>query len=622
MLDLEGIVRSWNGAAEAMFGWTAGDMVGQPYPLLQPAQVKNFPALCDQALAEGFVRIAECRRVRKDGSFLDVRASAGVVRDALGQVTGLLAIAEDVTDRKSVEAERDHWFHESQQLLTVCETDGTIRRVNDTWRRLLRHSPEDLVGRQLIDLVHPGDRASTSLHLQNLGLDGTTSFESRCVSADGEYRWFLWRSTAIEDEGFYAFGTDITDRKAFEQELWDAHAETERLLASISSILIRIDQQGRITRWNSAAQDTFGIDSLAAVGRRFTECARWSDQGRAEEVISPRDEPYRAEDLRFTGLDGRDHFVTLTVTPLLRGNGSDGFLVLGADVTEHKILEGQLRQAQKLEAIGQLASGIAHEINTPTQYVGDNARFLQDAFRDLGGVLDCVARLRTAVAEGQTIGPQALAELAREADRADIAFLRTEIPLAISQSLEGVDRVSRIVRAMKEFSHPSEAKVAVDLNRAIETTMIVAQNELKYVAETRTNLDPQLPRVPCLPGEVNQVVLNLLINAAHAIADVVRDRPDAKGLITVSTHRIDDWAEIRIEDTGTGVPEKAQGRIFDPFFTTKEVGRGTGQGLALAHAVIVKKHRGHIWFETTIGRGTTFFVRLPLVAEAEQPATE
>ena len=110
-----------------MFGWTAGDMVGQPYPLLQPAQVKNFPALCDQALAEGSVRIAECRRVRKDGSFLDVRASAGVVRDALGQVTGLLAIAEDVTDRKSVEAERDHWFHESQQLLTVCETDGTIR---------------------------------------------------------------------------------------------------------------------------------------------------------------------------------------------------------------------------------------------------------------------------------------------------------------------------------------------------------------------------------------------------------------------------------------------------------------------------------------------------------------
>jgi PAS domain S-box-containing protein len=620
LLDLEGIVRSWNAAAEAMFGSPAGDMIGRPYPLLQPAQVKNFHGLCDQALAEGSVRIPECRRVRKDGSVLDVRASAGLVRDARGQVTGLLAIAEDVTDRKSVEAERDHWFHESQQLLTVCEADGTIRRVNDTWRRLLRYAPDDVIGRRLIDLVHPGDRPSTLLHLQNLRLDRSTSFENRCLSADGEYRWFLWRGTATE-EGFYAYGTDITDRKAFEQELWDAHAETERLLASISSILIRIDGQGRIARWNSAAQATFGLDSMAAIGRRFTECAQWSDPKRAEAIVAPRDRPYRVEDLRFAGVDGRDHFVTLTVTPLQRGNGDDGFLVLGADVTEHKILEDQLRQAQKLEAIGQLAAGIAHEINTPTQYVGDNARFLQDAFRDLGAVLDSVARVQAAIAGGQTVDPAALEELAREAERADIGFLRTEIPLAISQSLEGVDRVSRIVRAMKEFSHPSEAKVAVDLNRAIETTMIVAQNELKYVAETRADPDPQLPLVPCLPGEVNQVVLNLLINAAHAIADVVRNEPGTKGLITVSTHRVDDWAEIRIADTGTGIPEKAQRRVFEPFFTTKEVGRGTGQGLALAHAVIVKKHRGHIWFETAPGRGTTFFVRLPLIVESEQPAT-
>jgi PAS domain S-box-containing protein len=620
VLDLEGNVCSWNAAAEAMFGWAAADIIGRPYPLFQPGSGDDFRALRDRALAEGSVRIPECRRPRKDGSLLDARASAGLVRDARGSVTGLLAIAEDVTDRKSVEAERDHWFHESQQLLAVCGPDGTIQRVNDAWRRLLRYAPDDLIGRRLIELVHPGDRPGTQLHLQNLEYDRATSFENRCASADGGYRWFLWRSTSGEGDGFYAYGTDITDRKAFEQELWDAHAETERLLASISSILIRVDRQGLITRWNSAAQETFGLDSLAAIGRPFTECAGWADQKRAETIVAPRQEPYRVEDLRFAGLDGRDHFVTLTVTPLQRGSGGDGFLVLGADVTEHKILEDQLRQAQKLEAIGQLAAGIAHEINTPTQYVGDNARFLQDAFRDLGGLLDCVVRLRAAVAQQQPIDPSLLDELGREADRADIGFLRTEIPLAIAQSLEGVQRVSRIVGAMKEFSHPSEAKVAVDLNRAIETTMIVAQNELKYVADTRTNLDPKMPFVPCLPGEVNQVILNLLINAAHAIADVVRDEPGTKGLITVSTHRVDDWAEIRIADTGTGIAEKAQRRVFDPFFTTKEVGRGTGQGLALAHAVIVKKHRGHIWFETTVGRGTTFFVRLPLVAETEPPA--
>ena len=609
------MVRGWNDAASATFGWSAAEIVGRPCPLFPPGPGGEFTTLRDRASADGSARIPECRRPRKDGALVDVRVSAGLLRDTCGAITGLLAVVEDVTDRKSVEAERDHWFHESQQLLAVCGPDGTIRRVNDAWRRLLHYAPADLVGRRLIELVHPGDRPGTRLHLQHIESDRATTFENRCAAADGDHRWFLWRSTSAEGGGFYAYGTDITDRKAFEQELWDAHAETERLLASISSILIRVDRQGRITRWNSAAHTTFGLDSLAAVGRAFTQCARWAEPTRVEALVAPGSDPCRVEDLRFAGLDGRDHFVTLTVTPLHRGDGGDGFLVLGSDVTEHKILEDQLRQAQKLEAIGQLAAGIAHEINTPTQYVGDNARFLQDAFRDLGGLLDCVVRLRGAVAQGQSVGAGVLEELGREADRADIGFLRTEIPLAIAQALEGVQRVSRIVRAMKEFSHPSEAKVAVDLNRAIETTMIVAQNELKYVADTRTGLDPQLPLVPCLPGEVNQVVLNLLINAAHAIADVVRAQPGTKGLITVSTHRVEDWAEIRIADTGTGIPESAQRRVFDPFFTTKEVGRGTGQGLALAHAVIVKKHRGHIWFETAPGRGTTFFVRLPLVAD-------
>ncbi len=507
----------------------------------------------------------------------------------------------------------DHWFQESQQLLAVCDAEGRIRRVNEAWRRLLHHDPAGLIGRCLVDLVHPGDRPGTCVHLENLAYDGATSFENRCAAADGHYRWFLWRSTSAPGQGFYAYGTDITDRKAFEQELWDAHAETERLLASIPSILIRVDGRGHVTRWNAAAEATFGLDSLAAVDRPFVACARWADPKRAAEIVTPGREPHRVDELRFAGLDGRDHFVTLTVTPLLRGDGGDGFLVLGADVTEHRILEDQLRQAQKLEAIGQLAAGIAHEINTPTQYVGDNAHFLQDAFRDLGGLLDCVLRIQAAAARQEPVGPEMIADLGRAADRADILFLRSEVPLAIAQSLEGVQRVTRIVRAMKEFSHPSDAKVAVDINRAIETTMIVAQNELKYVADTRTDLDRDMPPVPCLPGEINQAVLNLLINAAHAIADAARNRPGGKGVITVTTRRVDGWAEIRVADTGTGIPESARARVFDPFFTTKEVGRGTGQGLAIAHAVVVKKHRGQIWFETAEGRGTTFFVRLPLV---------
>jgi signal transduction histidine kinase len=166
---------------------------------------------------------------------------------------------------------------------------------------------------------------------------------------------------------------------------------------------------------------------------------------------------------------------------------------------------------------------------------------------------------------------------------------------------------------MKDFSHPgSEEKVQTDLNQAIESTVTVAHNEWKYVADLDLALDPQLPRVPCLPGEINQVILNLVINAAHAIGDVVGDGASGKGRIHVSTSRQGDWAEIRVQDTGTGIPESARARIFDPFFTTKVVGKGTGQGLTIAHSVVVQQHGGTIEFETELGKGTTFLVRLPL----------
>ncbi|MBI3300896.1 MAG: HAMP domain-containing histidine kinase [Deltaproteobacteria bacterium] len=180
--------------------------------------------------------------------------------------------------------------------------------------------------------------------------------------------------------------------------------------------------------------------------------------------------------------------------------------------------------------------------------------------------------------------------------------------------------MTKIVRAMKEFSHPgSEEKVETDLNRAIETTITVARNEWKYVAELATDLDSSLPPVPCLPGEFNQVILNLIINAAHAIAVVVSEGSTSKGTITVSTRHDGDWAEIRVSDTGTGIPEAIRAKIFAPFFTTKEVGKGTGQGLAIAHSVIVDKHKGTIGFETEVGRGTTFIIRLPLASAPAHP---
>jgi PAS domain S-box-containing protein len=273
--------------------------------------------------------------------------------------------------------------------------------------------------------------------------------------------------------------------------------------------------------------------------------------------------------------------------------------MLKQTLEERDRLEDNLRQAQKLEAIGQLAAGIAHEINTPTQYVGDNLRFLKESFGELAGLLEKLVEL------GGEPASSTLAE-------ADFDYLKEEIPRALNQSLEGVDRVAKIVRAMKEFSHPAREKTATDLNRAIQSTITVASNEWKYVAEVEMDLDANLPTVHCSPAEFNQVVLNMVVNAAHAISDVVGDGGNGKGKIRVKTRCESDWAIVEISDTGAGMPLHVQQRIFEPFFTTKEVGKGTGQGLAIAHNVIVDKHGGTIKVSSSPGKGTTFSIRLPI----------
>jgi PAS domain S-box-containing protein len=293
--------------------------------------------------------------------------------------------------------------------------------------------------------------------------------------------------------------------------------------------------------------------------------------------------------------------------------------VYGNDITDRKRAEEALRQseiqllmAQKLESIGQLAAGMAHEINTPIQYVGDNAKFLDEAFRDLLRFLDPHTELADALRNPART--DLVTALDQTVQNVDLNYLRDEIPKATEQLLEGVAQVARIVRAMKEFSHPGPVeKAPVDINRAIESTVLVSKNEWKYIAELTTDLDPELPPVPCVAGEFNQVMLNLIMNAAYAIGDVVRGS-DRKGSIRIGTRRDGEWVEVRVSDTGAGIPEDIRTRIFTPFFTTKEVGKGTGQGLAMAHAVIVKKHQGTIRFESETGVGTTFVVRLPLGA--------
>ncbi len=276
------------------------------------------------------------------------------------------------------------------------------------------------------------------------------------------------------------------------------------------------------------------------------------------------------------------------------------------------MMEIQLRHAQKLESVGQLAAGIAHEINTPTQYIGDNIRFLQQSFARMAPLLRQHERLLAAI-QANAATPELVAGLEEALRECDLNFLIAETPRAIEQSLEGVHSVTRIVHSMKDFSHPgSGEKIPIDLNQTVESTLVVAANEWKYVANLVKDFQPDLPRVLCLPGELNQVILNLVVNAAHAIAGVIGGEPRQKGTITIATRRDGDWAEIQVADTGTGIPEAIRDKVFDPFFTTRPVGEGSGQGLAIARNVIVGRHNGTLTFQTQDGIGTVFTIRLPI----------
>jgi PAS domain S-box-containing protein len=286
--------------------------------------------------------------------------------------------------------------------------------------------------------------------------------------------------------------------------------------------------------------------------------------------------------------------------------------------SERQRLEAELRLAQKLEAVGELAAGIAHEINTPIQYVSDSLRFLNDAFLDSMNVLDCYEALRAGLEAGEP-APDLLSRVSDAEEQADLSYLRERLPGAFQRARDGIERVATIVRAMRRFSHPSsDGMSAADLNEALNNTLVVATNVYKYIADVELDLGA-LPPVICDVGEINQVFLNLIVNAAHAIEAVVGASGE-RGTIAISSRVEHDEAVIAIRDTGCGIPEEIASRVFDPFFTTKDVGRGSGQGLALARAIVVDRHGGAISFDSARGAGATFTLRLPLAERSELAA--
>jgi PAS domain S-box-containing protein len=290
---------------------------------------------------------------------------------------------------------------------------------------------------------------------------------------------------------------------------------------------------------------------------------------------------------------------------------------LESTIRERDRVEIDLRLAQKLESVGRLAAGVAHEINTPIQYVGDSAQFLSSAYTDYYTALQAYRQSLQDIANGTPVA-DAQRQMAQIEQTCDVEFLSAEIPKAVERTLEGIERVAKIVRAMKEFSHPDQsAQGPADINHAIESTLTVAKNEYKYVATVTTDFGP-LPPVTCNIDQLNQVFLNLIVNSAHAIEAV--HKQSGTGRIAITTRQVGDHVELVFADNGCGIPQEHLDKVFDPFFTTKEVGKGTGQGLAITRSIIVDKHKGTVNVVSTIGQGAQFTLRLPIRREATEPA--
>ena len=395
-----------------------------------------------------------------------------------------------------------------------------------------------------------------------------------------------------------------------------------QLISLLPTILIGLSKDQKIVLWNSKAEEILGKNQSEVMGLPLQQCGvDWEWNKIADGISESRtaSQPTRVDGIRFQRLDSKERYLGMTINHLDGDNDSIlGSTIIGADITDRKKLEIQLQQSQKMEAVGQLAAGIAHEINTPTQFVGDNTRFFQDAFEDLRKIIREYENLIDKAKSDALTGDQIVGAEKRIQDM-DLEYLEEEIPVALQHTLKGVDRITKIVQAMKIFSHPGLiTKEPTDINREIEKTITITRNEWKYVARMETDFDSNLPAVPCFKAELNQVILNMIVNAAHAIGEVKENASSEQGIIRICTYHKDNWAKICISDTGAGIPEEIRHKIFDLFFTTKGPGRGSGQGLAISHSVIVDKHKGTLDVESQEGQGTSFIIGLPLSVEPDE----
>ncbi len=521
--------------------------------------------------------------------------------------------------------------------IVIVDDRGRVVHWNRAAAQMFGLTEAEAMGRNLYEMIvaEAGEAerqgSLTSMHAMGATRGAGTTIEFVAKGPRGEALPVELSVSATRlDDGWYSVAIirDVTERKRFENDLREREARYRGLFeGSYLPIMVLSPPDWRCSAANAAAAKVFGVeDPVELVGRQlWQEAPPTQDNGTASDQVGDEQlrqclEVGRSEfDWLALRDDGSVFPTSVRLTRIDEGRANIVVVVIH-DLSVRRSLEEELLQARKLEAVGQLAAGIAHEINTPIQFVGDSVYFLQDAYHDWLRLLEQYQKVVAAMAEREP--EAAILQRVRELEgEVDLEFLLTSVPSSFERCMDGIGRVATIVRAMKEFAHPDQREQApADLNAAIESTLTIARNEYKYVADAK--FEPgSLPFVTCRVGELNQVFLNLIVNAAHAVGEVNKSTGE-RGEIRIRTYQEDDYAVVEISDTGGGIPESIRHRVYDPFFTTKGVGKGTGQGLAIARSVVVTKHGGQIDFESVTGEGTKFTIKLPIAGNHAKEASE
>ena len=589
-------------------------------------------ALLEEVKRVGSIREREVLFKKKNGNPVWILLSIEVIYDAYGNYKWVDGVIEDISEAKRTKEALQFQLYFLQNLMDCIpipiyykDIDGKLIGCNNAYEVFIGIKRAEIINHTVFDF-HDHKAAEEYIRQDALLYENPPIqiHEATIGNKKGEQKTFIvYKAIFTQSDGSTGGNVgillDITDRKIAEDNLKEVNEFNKMLLDSISVVFISVDKEDRVTHWNRQAEYYFGMKAIKVLGKVFYDLPiEWNweairssantlKRGKRNVVINEI-ELRKENDIRFFNLT----FSAITVID----NVSSGFIFLADDITERKTMEQQFLQAQKLESIGQLAAGIAHEINTPTQFVNDNVHFMQGAFSDIMDVLKLFIGF-TDITENELM--QKKEEIKNEIENKDVEYLMEEVPSAIDQSLEGLDRIATIVRAMKDFSHPdSNEMVLSDINKLIDNTITVSRNEWKYVAEMKKEFATEMPLVPCYIGEFNQTILNIIVNAAHAIQEKIGEKGTEKGLITIKTYYDKEWVSIEIHDTGNGISDKIKDRIFDPFFTTKGVGKGTGQGLPIARRSIVEKHLGSISFTSVKNEGTIFKIMLPIRQDKDE----